>query len=103
MKPEAAPSHEAAQRARITAALASLPRFYGPKDLVEALGRGVEGRDRLLDAYCRGWLPDEAVDVLESIDQPRLQCWLLQRLIRLHLEGHGQPGSAQPGSAQPRG
>ncbi len=38
-----------------------------------------------MDAYAQGWLTDHAERALEA-DAPRLQCWLLARLLRLTLQ-----------------
>lgn len=64
----------------LDAALAKLPRFPGMKDLLDAFG----GREPLVDAYVQGWLPGNVEEVLEA-DFPRLQCWLLARVVRLGL------------------
>lgn len=65
----------------VEAALARLPLYPSVTDLLEGFG----SKDALLDAYVQGWLPPEIEQTLEA-DFLRLQCWLLARLLRLHLQ-----------------
>ena len=67
---------------------ARAPRLAGVQDLVEALGGGLRGRERLVDAYAQGWLGVEDARTMEQ-DQQRLLCWLLARLVRLSLGSAG--------------
>lgn len=81
------PSAEEEQAERATrAALKKLPAYFTVKDLLEVLG----SKDALLDAYVLGWLPQVAEATLEG-DFPRLQCWLLARLLRLAVEDPPNP------------
>lgn len=74
------PATSLTPRQQVDVALAGLPRYFSVVDLLE-----VVPKDRLLDAYVQGWLPQEAEATLEA-NYARLQCWLLARLIRLQLE-----------------
>lgn len=60
------------------------PKYPSITDLVELLGGGARGRERLTEAYCRGWLTAEDAKLLEG-DDSRLTCWLLAYLVRLSL------------------
>lgn len=73
-------------RERFEADLAQAPRYPTVFDLVEVLGGGATGRDRLADAFVDGWLTPEYQLLLEE-RAPLLQCWLLARLIRLARAG----------------
>lgn len=73
-------------RGQVAFDLAKAPRFPSVGDLIDALGPRPLGLDRLLDAYVNGWLSREHETLLEA-DPPKLQCWLLARLLRLSLHG----------------
>ena len=81
-------SYAATQRERFEADLAQAPRYPTVFDLVEVLGGGASGRDRLVDAFVQGWLSVEHQHLLEE-RAALLQCWLLARLVRLALPGGG--------------
>jgi len=66
------------------ARLASGGQYASVRDLLEAF----ESQDLLIDAYVQGWLPPKVADTLEGFPA-KLQCWLLARIIRLHLEAQG--------------
>ena len=78
----------ATARERFEADLQQAPRYPTVFDLIEALGGGAPGRDRLVDGFVAGWLPPEHQLLLEE-RASLLQCWLLARLIRLALPGAG--------------
>lgn len=71
----------ASPRERFDADLHQAPRYPTVWDLVDALGGGASGRDRLVDGFVEGWLPADHLQLLEE-RAPLLQCWLLARLLR---------------------
>lgn len=74
-------------RTSFDADYAQLPtRYPSVHDLVEVLGGGLQGRERLTDAYAQGWLRWEDARLLEEAGS-LLTCWLLARLVRLTLQG----------------
>lgn len=73
-------------KADVDRIVAALPRYPGVQDLLDAFG----GKDPLLDAYVRGWLPLAVEQVVEA-NYPQLICWLLARLLRRGAEAAEVP------------
>lgn len=88
------PSRGAAQpdlAGQLVGRLATLPRYYTTRDLLDALG----GWDPTLDAYCAGLLPPQAIEALEG-HESRLSLQLLRRLLAVALAVHATLGLLVP-------